>query len=246
MNRPKVLLYVEGGHRDDIELDLDFESDNANFRRNLTRFVGRSLTCEIQGWSLDVVLGGGRDEAIKRFNDDVENQVAEEQRRGRAINKVRILLVDSEGAIRKGQKCKAHLNSQTAWQLGNRVAENRVFLMVQCMESWFVADPNGLDAYYRTMKLTFDKSVLTEEVQKVRAKFRSAGIEQIPKTGKKITHNGEQIRNIPAFIISRALKRRDYSKNHGFGIIGFIDPDVVRAACPHCEDFLATLEAMLC
>jgi len=246
MNRPKVLLYVEGGHRDDVELDSDFESDNANFRRNLTRFVGRSLTCEIEGWSLDVVLGGGRDEAIKRFNDDAEEQVTEEQRRGRAINKVRVLLVDSEGAIRKGRKCKAHLNSQAAWQLGNKVAENRVFLMVQCMESWFIADPIGLEAYYRTKKLTFDKSVLTEEVQKVRAMFRSTGIEQIPKRNKKITHNREQVRNIPAFIISRALKERDYSKSHGFGIIGLIDPAIVRASCPHCEDFLVTIASLLC
>lgn len=246
MDKPIVIIYVEGGHRDDETLDDDFQLDNANFRRSITIFIEKALpNCEANRYKLVVNVCGGRDETIKRFSNDVENQTVRKKTRGKVAKVLRVLLVDSEGAVGK-RSCKAHLNRQAGTKLGRNVKERQVFLMVQCMEALFLTDPNGLQAYYRRQSLNFDRQTLALEVTKAKGGDPSVSIEQIPKSDRRVVHGGVQVSNIPAHIISKAIQGSDYRKSDGFELFGFIDPDLVSTASPHCEDFVNAMRTLLC
>ncbi len=247
MNKPTIIIYMEGGHSDDADLTAGFEEDNTNLRDSIANFIQRALPdCIIPGYKIRVQVCGGRNQAIKRFADGVEKQVTDEQRQGRAANVVRVLVVDSEGAVGKGRDGKAHLNRQTGALLGQNVKESRVFLMVQCMEAWFLADADALERFYHRLGYRFDKVVLADEILKAKAGDTSPNIEPIPKSKKGIVHNGVRVGNIPAFIISKAIQGRDYRKSDGFRLFGFIDPDKAIAGSPHCEDFVNAMRTLLC
>ena len=82
-----------------------------------------------------IVACGGRDRAFQAFRNTVL--------RGDAS--VSVLLVDAEAPLSSAPR--RHLSEQEGWDLGI-VSERRVQLMVQTMETWLVADPTALAAYY--------------------------------------------------------------------------------------------------
>jgi len=59
---------------------------------------------------------------------------------------INILLVDSEGPVNK--KPWEHLKNRDNWNRPDEVTDDSVHLMVQCMESWFLADKDVLEKYY--------------------------------------------------------------------------------------------------
>jgi hypothetical protein len=58
---------------------------------------------------------------------------------------VTMLLVDSEGPL-AGSPC-AHLQARDGWDLTD-ASDGVVHLMVEAMETWIIADPDALAAYY--------------------------------------------------------------------------------------------------
>ena len=59
-----------------------------------------------------------------------------------------MLLVDSEGEVAASDEPWQHVLKSDGWDRPEHAANNSLFLMVQCMETWFIADGDGLKAYY--------------------------------------------------------------------------------------------------
>jgi len=101
--------------------------------------------------------------------------------------------------------------------------EGQVHLMVQCMESWFLADRSALEEYYGR-------------------DFRSNGLP-----------GNQNIEAISKLDVLQGLERatRDTDKGeyhktrHGFAILACIDPIMVGKCSPHAKAFLDFLESQL-
>ena len=59
------------------------------------------------------------------------------------------LLVDSETAVTTGQSAWRHLGARDGWDRPPQAGDDQAFLMVQVMETWFLADRNALRAILR-------------------------------------------------------------------------------------------------
>lgn len=157
-----------------------------------------------------VVACGSRDEAYRDFTASLTagnyDLVA--------------LLVDSEEPVQTALAID-HLRTRDHWQIPQTSAQ-QVFLMVQCMESWFLADKDTLEGYYGQ---NFLRNSLPGR----------ADVEAIPKTTvmASLEH------------ASTPCQKKKYHKtNHGFAILALIDPGLVEAASQHARlfnDFLRSL-----
>jgi hypothetical protein len=130
------------------------------------------------------------------------------------------LLVDSETAVR-GQPL-AHLQQCDGWNPTD-VDEVRCHLMVQVMESWFLADPDALPEYYGKH---FQSSALpaTQDLE-------SVAKSQVYESLDRATRN---------------TQKGAYQKiRHGAALLETIDSGKVRARAPHCDRFFKALEAAL-
>ncbi len=60
------------------------------------------------------------------------------------------LLVDAEAPIEQGTSAWDHLNNRPGdnWERPDEARDDQVFLMVQCMESWFLADREAVEIWY--------------------------------------------------------------------------------------------------
>ena len=55
-------------------------------------------------------------------------------------NDLPLLLVDSEGPVAAGQTSWQHLKARDNWDKPRPVSDDQAFLMVEVMETWFIAD----------------------------------------------------------------------------------------------------------
>jgi hypothetical protein len=62
------------------------------------------------------------------------------------------LLVDSEDAVIDPEKPWAHLKSRDGWDCPEGATNDQVFLMTTCMETWIVADREGLKRFFEKHK----------------------------------------------------------------------------------------------
>ncbi|MEQ8755292.1 MAG: DUF4276 family protein [Coleofasciculus sp. G1-WW12-02] len=135
-----------------------------------------------------------------------------------------VLLVDAEGAVDEQQKPWEYLKNRVEdkWDsLGND--NTHCYLMVQTMESWFVADIEALKDYYGK---GFQESA-------------------IPKTS--------QVENIDKNILESFLKvatrktiKKEYHKTrHAAQILERLDVAKVRQAAPSCDRLFTTLTQIM-
>ncbi|HUX66689.1 MAG TPA: DUF4276 family protein [Terriglobales bacterium] len=132
---------------------------------------------------------------------------------------VNILLVDSEDPVPAGRLCREYLMGREGhWRL-NEVPADHVHLMIQCMEAWLVADPDALTRYYQQ---GFHGNALPrrQNLEEERKVDIMAALERATRQTQKKEYK----------------KGRDDSK-----LLGSLDPQHVRARCPHfgvLTDFL--------
>ena len=119
-------LYVEGGGEGK---DL-----RARFRKGWRTFFDKEGVAA----RTKIVRGRGRQQTFNRFVAAVRD------RRGDALP---LLLVDSEGPVRSGHSPWQHLLARDGWQKPDEADDCQAFLMVQFMETWFLADKDGLRRY---------------------------------------------------------------------------------------------------
>jgi hypothetical protein len=154
---------------------------------------------------------GSRDEAYRDFCRSLQHDE----------DTLAILLVDAEDPVVAGKTPCAHLRDRDQWTCPMPVQQ--VYLMVQCMESWFLADRPALEEYYG-------------HGFKANGLPGNQNIEAIPKPD---VMEG----------LSRATKDTDkgeyHKTRHGFAILERIDPVMVRDRSPHARAFLDFLLSQL-
>lgn len=129
-----------------------------------------------------------------------------------------ILLVDAEEAVTTDQPWN-HLSKQDSWQRPKGATNEQCHLMVQVMESWFLADKETLAKYYGQ---GFNTKALPKNTR----------IENIPKRDVE-----EGLKNAT----KNTQKGKYNKKSHSFEILALLDPDKVRKASPYADRFIKTL-----
>ena len=159
-----------------------------------------------------IVRGGGRQRTYDMF------AVAVRDRRNDTLP---LLLVDSEAPVRLGHSPWQHLLARDGWNKPDEAGEDQAFLMVQFMETWFLADKDGLRRYFGSG-------------------FRDQAIKQWPN-----------LETVPKETVLNALAQataacgKAYGKGKtSFELLEYINPVRVRAACPHANDLLQRLAAL--
>jgi hypothetical protein len=193
-------IYAEGGGEGEYLDSL--------FRRGWKLFFE---SAGLQGRLPRVVRGKGRRRTFELFSTAVANP-----KRG----ELPLLLVDSEGALQSGRSAWEHLEeSDDQWQKPPSAGDDQAFLMVQVMETWFLAD--------REMLRRFFGPNLRE------SHFRSwADLEAVPKATVL-----EVLR-----LATAACERKRYGKGKvSFEMLAELDAKKVAAACPHARELLDRL-----
>ena len=193
-------LYVEGGG--------EGRSLRSRFREGWRDFLRSG---GVDG-KVKVVRGGGREQTYRRYATAAASAGS-----GAAA----LLLVDSEGPLAKGHTVWRHLAARDGWPRPGGVGDDQAFLMVQVMETWFLADRDALRTYFG-------------------AGFRENALRAWP-----------DLESVPKADIVEALERatRSCRKSYAKGKVSFellarIDPARVEAACPHARAFLDRLRAL--
>ena len=197
-----VTIYVEGGGNN--------TTTKAALRNGMNQFLGSlKEAARTRSWKWKLVFCGARNDAYDKFNTARRNDDPG----------IVMLLVDSEGPVDASPR--DHLARKDRWDLDG-VEEDRIHLMVQVMETWIVADPEALAAYYGQH---FRANVLParqnlEEVDKA----------QIASALERATEQTQKGR---------------YDKISHADLLARIDPEQVRQHCAHCARLFDTLAAAI-
>lgn len=199
-----VHVYAEGGGDHN-------ESLSNEFREAFSRFLGRKESGVTQRPRLHPC--GSREETYNDFKTAL------------AQGKNALLLVDSEGPIAPVNEMEgayrpwAHLRERDNWARPADASDEDCHLMVQCMESWFLAD--------WATTVTFFAQTLDDKSKPRRP------IESIPK---------EDIYKSLKFA-SKNCQKGQYSKGaHSFKLLAQIDPKKVTEASPWAKRFIDELK----
>ncbi len=161
-----------------------------------------------------VIACGSRDQAYKDFCTYLKKP---------APDTMAILLVDSEGPVNPGHSCWQHLLIRDQWVKPVGVTDDQCHLMVQFMESWFMAQPEILQEFYGQH---FQSSALP----------RNQNIEAIPKDDilEKLDHATRQ-----------CPKGKYHKTRHGFAILALLDPNEIGARSQYAKRFFDFLYSHL-
>lgn len=159
-----------------------------------------------------VVRCGGRERAFDRFQTAVGNPC-----RGQ----IPLLLVDSETRVAGGGSGWRHLHGRDKWGRPRGVGDDQVFLMVQVMETWFLADQRALREFFG-------------------ASLRESAL-----------RHWKDLEDVPKRDVLEALGRatagcaRPYAKGKvSFELLERIDPAQVEDKCPHAKALLDRLRGI--
>ncbi len=192
-----VRIYVEGG----------FQGGTINAcRQAFSAFFGKLVPNKF----FRVIPSGDRASAFHNFrlalHDHPDDYI--------------ILLVDSEEPVKLGTWQHLATRQDDKWIRPPAASDDQAHLMVQVMESWFLANKQVLTDYYGQ-------------------RFLAGSLPRQPKielVAKQDVLNALQH-------ASRKTQKGEYHKTrHGFDLLALIDPKRVRAASHHAERLLAVLE----
>ena len=193
-------LYIEGGG--------DAKSLEVRFREGWKRFFERAGV----GRRVKIVRGGGRRQTFDRFVTAVTEP---------SPGNLPILVVDGENAVQPNHSVWEHLRAEDNWPRPPTADDDQAFLMVQCMETWFLADRKALRRHFG-------------------AGFRKKKLKEWP-----------QLEAVSKAAVLSALDRAtaQCSKRYGKGRVSFellakIDASRVAAACPHAKDLIDRLKSL--
>ena len=191
-----VKLYVEGGG-DSREL-------RTACRRAFTKFIEKAGTA---GRMPRIVACGSRQNAYDSF------KTAHVHEDGNVM-----LLVDAEAPV-TSQEPWQHLNARDGWERPDAATNEQCHLMVQVMESWFLADVDVLASFYGNG-------------------FRRVSLPQNPN----IEQVSKQDIDDGLTDATRHVTKGRYSKGkHSFEILAKLDPAKVRKASPYADRLISAL-----
>lgn len=196
-----VKLYVEGGG--------DTRSLKAMCREGFTEFFRKT---SLNQRKLRVIACGSRQKAYAMFCDALNKAEDEE---------FIALLVDSESRVNVKNRPWLHLCrfNGDRWRRPDRAHDKNAHLMVQVMESWFLADRDTLAKYFGQ---NFRASALPKR-------------QDIEKISKQ-----DVLRVLSE--ATRSCAKGRYSKGaHSFGILAKVSADKVISASPYAARLIQTL-----
>jgi len=198
-----VTIYVEGGG--------EGKAGKTKFREGFRKFIERA---GFVGNMPRILASGSRNNALRDFSVAMKEVETGE---------IPVLLVDSEAHVRLNSTPWQHLQSRDNWNRPKGAQEDQVHLMVQCMESWFLADVSALERFYGPG-------------------FRSAAfprrddIERIPKD--------DVLKQLKA-ASSRSNKRAYRKGSHSHLILALIEPQKVIQRSSFAKRLIDTLKSYL-
>ena len=203
-----VFVYAEGGGSGAGSAGLQSE-----YRRVFSEFFRKTILGDARRPRL--VVCGGRYQAFDAFQTAI--------RQGTNA----LLLVDSETAVDPAHEPPpasnwqpwVHLHRRDGWAKPPKATDDDCHLMVQCMESWFLAD-------WETVKRFFGRGFEDSELP-------AGGIETIPKTTVYETLKKATRGCTPKGVYGKGA--------HSFKLLALIDPSKVTAASPWAERFIEEL-----
>jgi len=191
-----VRIYVEGGFQG---------STKTNCRRAFRSFFEKVLPTG----SFKVIASGSRSDAFQDFSAALKGNPGD----------YIVLLVDSEEAVHASPWQHLRARDGDKWQRPAGAHDDQAHLMVQAMESWFLADRQTLASYYGQGFL-------------VGALPRQPNVELVSKPAvlSALEH------------ASRKTQKGLYHKTrHGFDLLEQIDPARVSSASGHADRLLKVL-----
>ena len=196
-----VVLYIEGGG--------DNRRQSAQFREGWREFF---TMAGLGGRMPKVVRGGSRQQTFDQFAADIVE---------RRPDVIPLLLVDSEAPVRPDHSVWQHLEARDRWNKPSDASDDDAFLMVQVMETWFLADRKALRRYFGVQ---FAENALRQWPQ----------LEAVPKQTV-----------LDALQRATARCQKGYAKGKiSFELLARIDPTRVEAACPHAKALLDRLKSL--
>jgi len=193
-----ITLYVEGGG--------DSKELKKRCRRGFRKFIENA---GLAGRMPRIVACGGRGNAYKSFETALG-----------VGGRTPMLLVDAEVPL-SAESPWEHVGNQDGWDRPNGAGDDHCHLMVQIMESWFLADRSALASFYGR---EFQVGALPED----------RSVEQISKA--------DVLRGLKR--ATRNTTKGSYHKgSHSFTILGKINPTVVGSGAPSAKGFLDVLRA---
>ena len=196
-----IVLYIEGGG--------DNRRQSAQFREGWTKFFAMA---GLGGRMPKVVRGGSRKQTFDQFAADIVE---------RRPDVIPLLLVDSEDSVRPDHSVWQHLQARDGWARPTDAGDDDAFLMVQVMETWFLADRDALRNCFG-------------------AQFAENAFRQWP-----------ELEAVPKQTVLDALQRatarcqKRYAKGKvSFELLAQVDPTRVEAACPHARALLDRLRSL--
>ncbi len=157
-----------------------------------------------------IIACGGRKQAFDRFCTAIDKYP----------DNFCLLIVDSEGPVTDGEAPWTFLRRNDQWAAPDDATDQQVHLMVQMMETWFLADKPALEKFYGQ---GFHRGSLPARTD----------IENIPKTD--VLRGLEQA--------TRHTRTKGvYRKSHGFELLALISPKSVAQVSPdHAGRLFRTL-----
>ena len=196
----RIKLFVEGGGNSQTMQGKFREGFISFFRRaGLGRRMPKVRAC------------GSRQRTYRKFQSEIRKAPS---------NQLSLLLVDSEGPVAKHHTTWQHLRHQDGWKQPVGATDDSAYLMVQFMESWFLADRDALAEYFGQ---GFNGKALPS----------NPNIEDIPKD--------DVLSGLEAATRQSSTKGKYGKGKDSFIILARIDPDKVSAASPHAKKLIDTL-----
>jgi hypothetical protein len=196
-----VKIYVEGGG--------DNEDTITRCRQGFADYCANAAP---QKRRPRIVPCGGQDQTFDKFKTSVQASDAGD---------LCVLLVDSEGPVGANTPL-AYLSGRDKREFP-QLREHQVFLMVQAMEAWFLADREALAEFYDGRFLAKSLRGSATDVESI----RKDDLEPCLKHASRPTQKGEY-----------------HKTKHGFALLASIDPSKVEAGSPHAASFHRFLRSL--
>lgn len=207
-----VKIYVEGGGEGPFNPQA--------CREGFAQFFASMLPGKIRP---KIVACGSRTEALDSFVTALSNP---------EDHQVIILLVDAEGPV-VDDDVWVHLKKRdgSKWTKPDLAGADEAYLMVQCVESWFCADPEVLKSHFGS---NYDTTKLPKPVngKDIECHDRKMVVNSINSGFHKINSKAGK-------------KKRRYEKTDAFEIVGLLDWKKVCEASSHLESLRRRLAKLL-